>query len=129
MFTTSWAPRLLPGVLIPGFFVMSVLGCVSSSTYEAAKKEAQDLRHELQQEQLKRETIEQTYGQQMKEMEDLVAHLTSAVKEYDAIAKNWGGLRDELTMLRVNRELERQRGHGGIGIVLEGDATSSTPLK
>jgi hypothetical protein len=116
-------------MVIPVFFAMPVLGCVSSGTYKAAKKEIQDLQHELQQERLKLQTIEKVFGERIKQMENLVSRLNSSVERYDGMAKNWSDLRNELTMLRVSRELERQKGGGGIGIVLEGDLPSNTPDK
>jgi septal ring factor EnvC (AmiA/AmiB activator) len=129
MFTPSWTARLLSVVIIPGLFAMPVLGCVRSSTYKAAKKEIQDLQHELQQERLKLQTIEKTYGERMKQMESLVSRLGSSVERYDGIAKNWSDLRNELTMLRVSREMERMKGGSGIGIILEGDAPSMAPAR
>ena len=129
MFTTSWTARLLSVLVIPGVVVLPVLGCVSSGKYEAVKKEVQDLQHELQQERLKSQAIEKTYGERMKQMDTLVSRLNSSVERYDGIAKNWSDLRNELTMLRVGREMERMKGGGGIGIILEGDAPATTPAK
>ena len=129
MFTTSWTARLLSVLVIPGFFAMSVPGCVSSGTYQAAKKEAQDLQRELQQERVKREAIEKTYGERTKQMENLANRLSLSAERYDNITKSWSDLRNELTLLRVNRELERQRGVCGIGMVLEGDVPSTIPAK
>ena len=129
MFTTSWTARLLSVLVIAGFFALPVLGCVSSGKYEAAKKEVQDLQHELQQERLKSQAIEKTYGERLKQMDSLVSRLNSSVERYDGIAKNWSDLRNELTMLRVSREMERMKGGSGIGIILEGDAPATTPAK
>jgi uncharacterized protein YlxW (UPF0749 family) len=129
MFTPSSIARLLSVLVIPGFLAMSVLGCVSSSTYEAAKKEAQDLQHQLQQERLKREAIAVTFGDEMKQMQNLVTQLSSSVEQYNGIANNWNDLRDELVALRVNRELERQKGACGMGIVMESRGPSTTPTK
>jgi hypothetical protein len=78
---------------------------------------------------LKLQAIEKTYGERMKQMESLVSRLSSSVEQYDGIAKNWSDLRNELTMLRVTRELERQKMGGGVGIVLEGELPSMTPGK
>jgi septal ring factor EnvC (AmiA/AmiB activator) len=129
MFTTSWTARLLSVLVIAGVFALPVLGCVSSGKYEAAKKEVQDLQHELQQERLKSQAIEKTYGERLKQMDSLVSRLNSSVERYDGIAKNWSDLRNELTMLRVSREMERMKGGSGIGIILEGDAPATTPAK
>lgn len=129
MVTTSWTARLLSLLVISGFCAMSVFGCVSSSAYRAAKKEAEDLQRELQQERFKLHAIEKTYGERMKQMENLASRLSTSVERYDGIAKNWIELRNELTMLRVSRELERQKGGGGIGIVLEGDMPGIIPSR
>lgn len=129
MFTPSWAGRLLWFLVIPGCFMMSVPGCVSSSTYEAAKKENQDLQHELQQERIKQQAIEKTFGDRLKQMENLVSRLSGSAERYEGMAKSWSDLRDELTILRVNRELERQRGGGGIGLVLHGGEPSTAPVR
>jgi hypothetical protein len=115
MFIKSWAARLLSITIIAGFFSMSVTGCVSSGTYEGAKKEAQSLKRELAQERVKREAIEKTYAERRKLMEN--------------ITESWSDLRNEITMLRVNHEWERQQGICGIGMVLEGDAPSTTAAK
>jgi hypothetical protein len=88
MFTTSWTARLLSVLIIPGFFAMSVPGCVSSSTYHAAKKEAQDLQHELQQERVKRDAIEKTFGERAKQMENVANRLSLSLERYDGITKS-----------------------------------------
>ena len=129
MFTTSWTARLLSVVVIPGLFSTSVMGCVSGSTYKAAQKEIQDLQHELQQERFKRQLIATTFGEQLTQMQNFVTQLGSSVERYDGMAKNWNDLRDELVALRVNRELERQKGACGMGIVLEGHVPSTAPPK
>src|SRR5262245_58165967 len=130
MFTTSGTARLLSLLVIPGLFAVPVLGCVSSSKYEAAKKEVQELQHELREERLRSQAIEKAYGERLKQMETLVSRLGSSVERYDGIAKSWNDLRNELTMLRVSREMERMKGGGsGIGIILEGDSPSTTPAQ
>jgi hypothetical protein len=130
MLTSSGAARLLSALVISGFFAMPVLGCVSSSKYEASRKEVQDLQRELQQERLRAQGIEKTYGDRLKQMEALVTRLGSSVDRYDGIAKSWNDLRNELTMLRVSREMDRIKGGGGgIGIILEGETPSTTPTK
>ncbi len=125
MDTTSRSTRLLSVVVILGFCVLSVPGCVGSSTYQVAKKEAEDLRHELQQERLKIQAIEKMHTQRSKQMEDLASRLGSSVERLDSITKNWGDLRNELVRLRISRELERQKGGGRIGIVLDNESLSA----
>lgn len=122
---TSRNTHLLPVVVVLGFCVLSVPGCVSSSAYEAAKKEAGDLRHELQQEHLKVQAMEKMHTQRIKQMEDLASRLGSSVERLDGITKNWGDLRNELVRLRINRELEHQKGGGRIGIVLDNESLSA----
>ena len=130
MSITSRFPRSLAVSVISGVFLaMSVSGCVSSGTYELAQKEAQDLKRELQQERGKREAIEKTYGERIKQMENLATRLNISAERYDNITKSWSDLRNELTALRVNREMERQKGICGVGLVLEGDPASTTPTK
>src|SRR5262244_715284 len=129
MFRISWTARLLSHVVIPGVFSMSVMGCGSSSTYKAAQKEIQDLQHEVQQERSKRQLIATTFGEQLKQMQNVAGQLGSSAERYDGMAKNWIDLRDELVALRVNRELERQKGACGMGIVLEGHGPSTAPAK
>lgn len=130
MLTTSWSARLLSVLVISGLFTISVVGCVSSSKYEAAKKEVQDLQRELQQERLRSQGIEKTYGDRLKQMETLVNRLGSSAEKYDGIAKSWNDLRNELTMLRVSREMERLKAAGGgVGLILEGETPSTTPAK
>jgi hypothetical protein len=114
-------------LVLLGFAAGSVSGCVSSSTYEAVKKEAEALRHELQQERLKLGAIEKTYAERMKQMEHMISRLGSSAEQFDRIAKSWGELRMELMALRINRELERQKSGGGVGIVLQNDMPSTMP--
>ena len=108
---------------------MSLSGCVSSGTYELAQKESQDLKRELLQERGKRDAIEKTYGERIKQMENLATRLNISAERYDNITKSWSDLRNELTALRVNREMERQKGICGVGMVLEGDSPGTTPTK
>jgi TolA-binding protein len=121
----SRSTRLLSVAVILGFFLLSVPGCVSSSTYKAAKKEAEDLRHELQQERLKVVAVEKMHAQRIKQMEDLASRFGSSVQRLEDVAKNWSDLRSELVRLRINRELERQKAGGGIGIVLDNDSLNA----
>lgn len=121
----SRSTRLLSIAVILGLFSLSIPGCVSSSTYKAAKKEAEDLRHELQQERLKVVAVEKMHAQRIKQMEDLANRFGSSVQRLEEVAKNWGDLRNELIRLRINRELQRQRGEGGIGIVLDNDSITA----
>ena len=127
MFITSWAPGFLPIPVIAGFFAIS--GCVSSGTYELVKKEAEDLKHELTRERVKREAIEKTYDERTEQMENLTNRLNVSDRRYETITKSWNDLRNQLTFLLVNRELERQKDLCGIGMVLEGDAPSTIPGK
>ena len=50
-------------------------------------------------------------------------------ERYDNIPKSWSDLRNELTILRVNRESERQKSTRGVGMVLEGDAPGTIQAK
>ena len=129
MSTMSSNARLLSIFVIQGLFLTSLAGCVSSSTYKAAEKEIQDLQHQLQEERSKRQLITATFGEQLRQMQSSVDQLGSSVARYDLMAKNWNDLRDELVALRVNRELERQKGVCGMGIVLEGHTPSTPPPK
>lgn len=124
MNTTARRTRLLSVVAILGFCVLSAPGWVSSSTYQLAKKEAEDLRQELQQERLKVHAMEKMHTQRIKQLEDLTSRLGSSVERFDGMTKNWSDLRNELVRLRINRELERQTGGGRIGIVLENESSS-----
>jgi len=125
----SRAVWLLSLLVLLGFAAVSVSGCVSSSTYQAAKKEAETLKHELEQERLKLGAIEKTYAERMKQMETLASRLGSSAEQFDRIAKVWNDLRIELMALRINRELERQKGGGGVGIVLQSDVPSVMPAQ
>ena len=129
MHTISRTVWLLSLLVVLGFVAVSISGCVSSSTYQAAKKETEALQHELQQERLKLGAIEKTYGERMKQMESLVSRLGSSLERFDGMAKSWGDLRMELMALRINRELERQKGGGGVGIVLQSDVPSVMPAQ
>lgn len=129
MDTTSRTVRLLSLLVLLGFTFGSVSGCVSSSTYQAAKKEAETLQHELQQERVKLAAIEKTYAERMKQMENVASRLGSSAEQFDRIAKVWNDLRIELMALRINRELERQKGGGGVGIVLQNDMPSLIPAQ
>ena len=129
MSTMSSNARLLSAFVIQGLFLTSLAGCVSSGKYKAAEKEIQDLQHQLQEERSKRQLITATFGEQLKQMQSSVDQLGSSVARYDLMAKNWNDLRDELVALRVNRELERQKGVCGMGIVLEGHTPSTPPPK
>ena len=129
MDTMSRIVWLLSLLVLLGFAAGSVSGCVSSSTYQAAKKEAEAFKHELQQERLKLGAIEKTYAERMKQMETLASRLGSSAEQFDRIAKVWNDLRLELMALRINRELERQKGGGGIGIVLQNDGPSVMPAQ
>lgn len=73
MDTTARRTRLLSVVVSLGFCVLSAPGCVSSSTYQVAKKEAEDLRQELQQERLKVQAMEKMHTQRIKQLEDLTS--------------------------------------------------------
>lgn len=121
MFTTSGTARLLSLLIMPGLFAMPIIGCVSSSKYEAAKKEVHDLQRELKEERLK------SLGERLKQMESLVTRLGSSADRFDGIAKSCNDLRDELTMFRVSREMERMKGAGGRPGIMEGEMPRTTP--
>ncbi|MEW6245692.1 MAG: hypothetical protein AB1555_03160 [Nitrospirota bacterium] len=115
---------------VVGLAIVVGAGCVSSGTYEAVKREAETAQRELHQQRLKVQAIEKMHTERKKEMDEWVGKLGAAVEKLDGMTKNWSELQEELTRLRIARELERQRERdkeGKIGIVVENEPASLQP--
>lgn len=120
MNTTRQGLGVLLGLTLTGFFLVSSSGCVSSGTYQLAQKEAEDAQRELKKERDKIAAIEKVQAERKKQMDEWLAKLGSVVDRMDVIAKTFGDLRNEVTRLRISRELERGKA-SGISFALEGE--------
>lgn len=116
--------NLVLAMAMVGAIAVSNAGCVSSSSYKAVKKEAEDAQRELRTERTKMAAVEKFHVDRKKQTDELVNKLGSAVDKLDSMTKNWGDLQHELNRLRIARELERQRVSdkpSGMSIVLESE--------
>lgn len=100
--------RAVVMTVIGVLFVFSA-GCVSSSSYRAVKKEAEDAQRELRIERTKMAAIEKFHAERRKQTDELVNKLGLAVDKLDSTTRYWGELRHEIARLRIARELERAK--------------------
>ncbi|HXF94130.1 MAG TPA: hypothetical protein VNK46_15355 [Nitrospiraceae bacterium] len=127
---TAWRGHENVATALLGLAIVIGVGCVSSGTYEAARREAETAQRELQQQRFKLQATEKMHADRKKEMDEWVSKLGAAVEKLEEVTKNWSELQEELTRLRIARELERQRGQGKegtISIVVEHGPAVSPP--
>lgn len=128
MNTTRDHPILVFVATVAGVVILSSTGCVSSSKYEAVKKQAEQTQRELQQERQKMLELEKVSAERRKLMDELISKLGFEVKRLNVIATSWGDLRDELTLLRISRELQRGKPNS-ISLVIEGQSAAPEPAQ
>ncbi len=127
---TAWRGHENVAMTLVGLAIVIGAGCVSSGTYEAARREAEIAQRELQQQRFKLQATEKMQADRKKEMDEWVSKLGAVVEKLEEMTKNWSELQEELTRLKIARELERQRGQGKegtISIVVEHTPTVSSP--
>lgn len=117
MHMRSVGMRFLSLFSILGFVILSLSGCVTSSTYKAVKAEAEDLQQELKQERLKVRAIETMYTQRIRHLEDLANRFDASLQRLDGITKN-------LVRHRVTRDVDLPNS-AGMGIVLDNDSLTT----
>lgn len=117
---------VLLGLTLTGLFLVSHTGCVSSSTYQIAKKEAEVAQRELKKEQERIAAVEKVQAERKKQMDEWIVKLGGVVDRMDVISRTFGDLRTEVTRMRITRELERGK-TSGISFVLEGEPPVSQP--
>lgn len=112
---------LAMSVVLMALTVVGINGCVSSGTYQAAKKEAEDAQRELRRERERMAAIEKVQTERKKQMDDLLARLGGVTDRLDGISKSFGDLRNEVTRMRISRELEHSGKSSGITFSVEGE--------
>lgn len=123
LFNWNRNSHVMPIVLM-ALTVLGINGCVSSGTYETAKKQAEDAQRELKRERDRMAAIERVQAERKKQVDELLVKLGGITDRLDGISKSFGDLRNEVTRLRISRELERGGQSSGISYSLEGE----TPL-
>lgn len=119
------------GAVLP----MVTVGCVSTDLYETAKREAQQTQAQLHKEQGRAQALElqnKDLAQRMDKMEKWVDKLWHTSERLEGLGKDLDELRDELVRLRIDRELQRQKGRsqspmGGIRLEPEPDRPEAEP--
>jgi len=106
--------------------ILSSTGCVSSSKYEAMKKEAEQTQRDLRQERQKMLEIEKVHAERKKLVDEWLSKLGHEVKRLNIIATTCSDLQNELTLLRISRELQRGKSTG-ISLVIEGQPSTPEP--
>src|SRR5262245_32137194 len=119
-------PILVLVATVAGGIILSSTGCVSSSKYEAMKREAEQTQRELQKERLKMLEVEKVHAERKKLVEEWLGRLEHEVKRLNIIATSWGDLQNELTLLRISRELQRGKPNS-ISLVIEGQPLAPEP--
>ncbi len=111
-------------VVLMALTVLGINGCVSSGTYEAAKKQAEDAQRELRRERDRMAAIERVQAERKKQVDELLVKLSGITDRLYGISKSFAELQNEVTRLRISRELEKSGQSSGISYSLEGE----TPL-
>jgi hypothetical protein len=111
---------VMPAVLV-ALTVLEINGCVSSGTYQAAKKQADDAQRELKRERDRMAAIEKVQTERKKQLDDLLVKLSGVTDRLDGISKSFGDLRNEVTRMRISRELEQGNKSSGISFSIEGE--------
>jgi hypothetical protein len=119
MNSTRDHPILVFVATVAGVIILSNTGCVSSSKYEAVKREAEQTQRELQKERQKMLEVEQVHAERKKLVEEWLGKLGQEVKRLNIIATSCGDLQNELTLLRISRELHLGGKPNSISIVIE----------
>jgi len=119
-------PILVFVATVAGVMILSSTGCVSSSKYEAVKKEMEQTQRDLQQERQKMVQVEKVHAERKKLVDEWLSKLGNEVKRLNVIATSCSDLQNELTLLRISRELQRGKSTG-ISLVIEGQPSTPEP--
>jgi hypothetical protein len=126
MNTTRGDPTLVFVATVAGVMILSSTGCVSSSKYEEMKKEAEQTQRDLRQERQKMLEVEKVHAERKKLVDEWLSKLGHEVKRLNIIATTCSDLQNELTLLRIARELQRGKSTG-ISLVIEGQPSTPEP--
>jgi hypothetical protein len=126
MNTTRGHPILVFVATVAGVMILSSTGCVSSGKYEEMKKEAEQTQRDLRQERQKMLEVEKVHAERKKLVDEWLSKLGYEVKRLNVIATTCSDLQNELTLLRISRELQRGKSTG-ISLVIEGQPSTLEP--
>ena len=90
-------------------------GCVSHSTYELAKRDAENARLLYQNEQHRTQDLTAANKQSKVQVEALQAALKEAQDKFERADRDWRETRDELLKLKIEREQQQARSRGRRG--------------
>jgi hypothetical protein len=90
--------------------VTPVTGCVSSDTYQLAKKDAENARSVLQNEQRHAQEISEANKRMKMQIEELQANLREMKENLVRTEREWRDTRDELLRIKIDREQQRRGG-------------------
>ncbi|MEK6526469.1 MAG: hypothetical protein AABZ22_06315 [Nitrospirota bacterium] len=94
-----------------GWMVAGVsTGCVSSSTYELAKSNAENAKLLYQNEQRRSQELAATAKQMKLQLETLEATLRDTREKLERTDRDWREARDELLRVKIEREQQRRKG-------------------
>jgi hypothetical protein len=116
-------------VFVAGVIILSSTGCVSSSKYEAVKREAEQTQRELQKERQKMLEVEKVHVERKKLVEEWLGKLRQEVKRLNIIATSCADLQNELTLLRISRELHLGGKPSSMSIVIERQSSALEPAQ
>lgn len=103
----SWAAWAAVVWLLPG--------CVSNSTYELAKRDAENARLLYQNEQHRTQELATANKQIKAQVEALQVALEDAQKKFERVDRDWRETRDELLKLKIEREQQQAKSRGRRG--------------
>jgi len=105
----TWSIRREVFVVL-GMMVAGVsMGCVSSSTYELAKSNAENAKLLYQNEQRRSQELVASAKQMKQQIESLEAILREAREKLERTDRDWRETRDELLKLKIEREQQRRK--------------------
>lgn len=104
----TWSVRretfVVLGLLVAG----ASMGCVSSSTYELAKSNAENAKLLYQNEQRRAQELSGTVKQLKQQLESLEATLRDTRDKLERTDREWRETRDELLKLKIDQEQRRK---------------------
>jgi len=97
-------------VAVLGMMVAGVsMGCVSSSSYELAKSNAENAKLLYQNEQRRSQELAGTAKQMKLQLETLEATLRDTREKLERTDRDWRETRDELLRVKIEREQQRRK--------------------
>lgn len=105
----TWSTHLAIVTVLGGLVAATQTACVSSSTYELAKSNAENAKLLYQNEQRRSQELVATNKRMKQQIEDLESNLRISREQLERKDKEWREARDELLKMKIDKEQQRHK--------------------